>query len=236
MPKLIKLFKLSFIAAVFTVMAMPALAAQVAPPMPPNVNPHPPVTNADKTRVAFAEKVVEALLSQPKLYVSPDSTTAAWSNNDKPNLNIKPACLNDPVCLKQNKELAVYLGSFVKTYGHLRSHVHTHIIPWSFNKFMQNSTPKPTPEPSPGATHKKSEAGFAMKSLAGDEAMVEMAAPDLANDEYMFHVYTLFELNSDWHHMDIIVSEDKDGNLVFRRLFIIPMPRYSHSLPDGVVC
>jgi hypothetical protein len=60
-----------------------------------------------------------------------------------------------------------------------------------------------------------------------------MRGPQLKADEYMMHVYVRFEKTNGWHHLDVIVTEDKAGNVFLRHFFLMPM---QSEMPPGVVC
>ncbi len=220
------------VVAVFLVLtkAAAAAASQTAPPQPPPANPHPPITDVDKKRVAFAEMVIAALLVEPSLYTGTDpATTKAWANDPNTNLNINSACLANKECLSKNASLKTFLTNFKASFSALKDHQHTHIIPWSLERF--NRTHSPTKGGASTTVYKEK-----TDHDQNDVEKSSMPAPVVAFDEYMFHTYIQFKSATGWHHMDIIVSEDNDGNITLRRFFIVPMPYHERDLPPGVVC
>ncbi len=204
----------------------------VNPPEPPAANPHPPVTEEDKDRVAFAE------LSMTKLLMSkPHGQTgdSALMHDQSIQLNIPLECLQQKSCLDQKQLAWDYSDSIKITKGVLAEYQHTHIIPWSFEKFKQNST----------ALSNEKNRPITNSSNKMVNRSIAMPAPILATDEYMLHSYVRFknipsvtdsESLSPWYHLDIIVTEDAQGHIQLRRFFMTPMLSPHVSMPPGVVC
>lgn len=191
-------------------------SAKMAPPAPPAENPHPPITAEDKKRVAFADQAVALLLKQglPSSLKPSQSPPAQNVFNDK-NL----ACLQDAACYGKDAAFVNELLFYRDTYGKIAETRHTHVIPWSFEKFLgkpQGGAAAEAPPPS-------ADMGMA----------APMRGPQLKADEYMMHVYVQFDKTLGWHHVDVIVTEDKAGNISLRHFFIMPMMA---EMPPGVVC
>lgn len=233
MLKKIRIVFLVAFAVLLLTNAANAAASQPAPPEPPIENPHPPVTDADKRRVAFAEEVINNLLMKPPVLEEKAIAVASpWFYNPAVNLNIDETCLKNKECLLNNAALKEHLASFIKTYISLKSYKHVHIIPWSYSRF-KNQSPAPQ-KPLPRTLLKEGASAYTESDVSKNEST--MTAPNLASDEYMFHAYVQFGKSNAWHHLDIIVTEDAKGNLTLRRFFIVPMPHHERDLPLGVVC
>ncbi len=190
-------------------------------------NPHPPVTDADKKRVAFAELVVNILLRPKEEITAQEAAPQIYDTPDK-NFNLDQNCLIQNECRQKTAGLAAYQNDIFAKYGSLIEFRHAHIIPWSFEKFQnaaktaaaKDSAPPLPPHP---------------QMVAQNKTVEPMPGPDLKSDEYMIHVYAKFN-NKVWYHLDVIVSEDAAGKMTFRRFYIFELPRGGSQMPDGVVC
>jgi len=190
-------------------------SAKMAPPSPPAENPHPPVTAEDKKRVAFADQVVALLLKNDL----PESLKPSQPGQP-PNAFIDKslACLQDVACYGKDAAFVNELYFYRQTYGRAIETRFTHIIPWSFDKFQKSQGRAAAEEPPPSA----------------DMGMAKpMMGPQPKADEYMMHVYIRFDKTGAWNHLDVIVTEDKAGNIFLRHLFIMPM---QSEMPPGVMC
>lgn len=186
--------------------------AKMAPPSPPAENPHPPVTAEDKKRVAFADQAMALLLKKDL----PASLTPSQPGQPPSAFIDKSlACLQDAACYGKDAAFVNELLFFRDTYGKVVETKHTHVIPWSFDKFRAGAAAEAPP---PSADMGMSEA---------------MRGPQIKADEYMMHVYIRFDKAGAWHHLDVIVTEDKAGNLFLRHFFVMPM---QSEMPPGVVC
>lgn len=204
--------------------------AAMALPEPPANNPHPPVTESDKKRVAFGEEVLKKILMADVSKFSPDGQPVIANNDNSINMKITAACLALPECVQHNRSLLNYTYSINQMYGQVVEFRHTHVIPWSFENFERNKTAVDQNDT------EKLLAKPTQKFLENKADQEAMPAPVLQKDEYMLHSYINFGKDYRWHHVDIIVSEDAQGNLEFRRFFIIRIPFDGGHLPDGVVC
>jgi hypothetical protein len=186
--------------------------AKMAPPSPPAENPHPPITAEDKKRVAFADQVIALLLKKDL----PASLTPSQPGQPPNGFSDKSlACLQDEACYGKDAAFVNELLFLRETYGKAVETKYVHVIPWSFDKFKGGVA---------ADTHHSS----------AELRMAEpMPGPQLKADEYMMHVYIRFEKAGAWHHLDVIVTEDKAGNISLRHFFVMPM--YS-QMPPGVVC
>lgn len=213
-----------------------SVSGSVALPMPPMENPHPPTTPEDKARVAFAELALQKLL-----FLTTGKEVSGMTdysiNYSQIHMDFDQACLMDAACPLKNGEAVKLIEAIKSVYGPVTQMKHAHIIPWSFVNFQNQSQKASRPVPQAvssgdgGVTDKGATA--AVKS---DEPP-PMPAPVLAADEYMIHVYVTFGKRSDrWHHLDVIVTEDAQGNLKLRRLYIVPMEIPGGDFPEGVVC
>lgn len=203
--------------------------AAMALPEPPANNPHPPVTDPDKKRVAFGEEVIKKVLMADVSKFSPDGQPVIANNDNTINMKVTAACLALPECVKHNRSLLNYIYSINQMYGNVIEFRHTHVIPWSFENFEKNKT-----SVNNGASHLVAKP--TQKFLENKADQEAMPAPILQKDEFMLHSYVNFGKDYRWYHVDIIVSEDAQGNLEFRRFFLIRIPTDSHHFPDGVVC
>lgn len=204
------------------------IAAQ-ALPEPPTENPHPPITDPDKKRVAFAEEVIKKVLMMDVSKFSPDGQPVIANNDNTINMKITAACLALPECLK-NRSISNYIYTINQMYGQVIEFRHMHVVPWSFENFEKNKTAVDQNDTA------KLLAKPTQKFLENKADQESMPAPILQKDEFMLHSYVNFGKDYRWYHVDIIVSEDAQGNLEFRRFFIIRMPMDSGHLPDGAVC
>jgi hypothetical protein len=200
------------------------------PPRPPAQNQNPPKTIEDINRVDFARSMVKKLLMQDftKNKAGSDSKLV---NNGQQSYHITQICARMPSCTSQNLLLQKYASSIHKRFGHLSKIRHPHIIPWSFKDFKKNqkkalSAAKDPAMPSKMETKDNDNDGFA--------PAVHMPRPTLKKNEYLVHIYGRF--NGNWHHLDVILSEDKKGQISFERFFIVRMPEKDTDLPEGVDC
>lgn len=222
-----------------TVHASPPQAkmSSMAIPLPPISNPHPPVTEDDKKRVAFGEMILKKFFIE-NAFETDETVDTKWVNSSEMSFNLSETCLNDTSCLQKNTKLKTYIQSILNLHGHVREFKHAHVIPWSYEKFQQSKLPG-------GSTTKvapvtNSNIRYTNKNDTMNEALklgsTGMSAPNLNYDEFMIHIYTRFDKDGAWYHVDVVVSEDESGNLEFRYFFIIKIPYNGGSLPHGVVC
>ncbi len=191
-----------------------AEASDVAtPPQPPQQNPHPPQTAKDRERVAFAELAIKNLLTQNRSAVKLDPH---WNlNNTSVSLQLPQTCLQNLECLQKEDRLQRYIDSIYKTQsGPLVRTSHTHIVPWALKRFEFYHNPSK-------GTHKILE--------------YPLSSTKLKKNEYMMHTYVEFQVGS-WHHLDVIVSENKEGEIFFERFYIIPFPKMDNDIAPGDVC
>lgn len=226
--KTIRLFLLLLL-CLFSVNVTAEMAAQGAMPYmgPPAANPHPPVTELDKKRVAFAELAIQSLLMTPLPADDPKKpATVDFYSPLNSHFDLDETCLKDPTCLEKNEVLIAYVKAIKRQHLHLKEIRFTHIIPWSMEKYLKNKSATTTPAISQG------DPGKSMKA----SMTVMPSAPAQKDDEYMFHTYAQ---NGDgvWYHVDVFVTEDAKGQLKFRHFYLTPMaPAGGGHLPDGVVC
>lgn len=186
-------------------------------------NPHPPQTQEDKARVAFAEMVVAKLLQPTNAALVQELIQKTYDSQGF-NFGLNASCLQNSDCLKNNVELQKYLKDIYAKIGSVAEFKDAHIIPWSFAKFKNQDQVSAVMEHAKHSSHKKSESRLAMP------------APVLSSDEYMIHVYVKMA-NRHWYHLDVIVSEDAEGKMTFRRFFFFEVPiEGGGEMPDGVVC
>lgn len=178
-------------------------------------NPHPPQTDADKARVAFAENVVRALLkTNPVNPHSEGISPRIFSSSER--FKLKVECIKSKKCLNRDAALQKYLDGIFQQYGSVTEFKYGHIIPWSFEKFKSKPVQKEY-------------------SRVRSVAPAEMPVPELTNDEYMIHFYAKFS-NNLWYHLDVVVSEDAHGNMEFHYFYLFEFPLDNQELPKGVVC
>ena len=186
--------------------------SKMALPQPPLENPHPPVTEADKKRVSFAENVVRQLLMKdypPVVYGKPPSPPPTVFFLDKDLL-----CLQTPSCWQKDYFFVSEVAGLKQQYGTLEEIRFAHVIPWAFEQFQAG---------------KKAE-----QLIKKDMAATLMPAPVLKSDEYMIHIYAKW--SGRWHHLDVIVTENAKGEIFLRHFFSTPMPLDDSQLPPGVKC
>lgn len=225
MKKYTTLLSLSFIGLFVSSSAMAELTmGDVPPPQPPEKNMHAPKTPEDKKRVQFAIDAMQQFFGKDsKLLNLEKADLKDFKNKDK-------ACLNNPHCYLEDPSFVNEVNSILKDKGSVVEFKHAHIIPWSFNTFMRQQA-KMT-----GDVSKPSKPEPMLQKGAVSRAIMNVPVPNLKKDEYMMHIYVRYEKSSKWHHLNVIVHEDKDGNLYLRHFYTVIMPEPSHQLPDGVVC
>ncbi len=192
-------------------------AGAPAPPQPPESNPHPPQSKQDIERVKFAEEAVKILLMQnlpTKLQMSDVDKTPSFESKTL-------SCFKNVTCYSKDTAFVNEILTFQKQNGKVIEIKHAHIIPWSMKRMNIRSS---APDQPPGKNE-------TMKPMAFD-----MSAPDLKSDEFMVHIYAKFDKSQRWYHLDVILTEDKNGNLLLRHFYAIPMPLSSQQMPPGVVC
>ena len=231
-------FKLFFVATIILshFAMLPSQAAKVDPMRAQSEvinalgNPHPPETEEDKQRVAFAENVISTLLKTTVPQTPPNGALQVYDSHGY-NFNLDADCLRNESCL-QNPDLQTYLKYIFTKLGSVVEFKNSHIIPWSFQHFL-----KPVAAEHSKSTHTTGQPSTNVK-LKHSRMVVDqepMPAPVLQKDEYIIHVYAKLA-NQHWYHLDVIVSEDANGKITFRRFFFFEVPTNNQSLPDGVVC
>ncbi len=192
------------------------------PPQPPESNPHPPVSAEDVKRVQFAEDAVKILLMNnlnPSLKTLPLEENKTFENKTL-------ACLKQVSCYSKDLHFTNELVNLLNQNGKILEIKHAHIIPWSFVNFKKG------PVHSEIQTRPSNEKSAKMAMSTPPS----MPQPLTKTDEYMIHVYAKFSKNQTWYHLDVIVTEDKQGNIFLRHFYAVPMPTNSQNFPPGVVC
>jgi len=214
-----KLSKLLIILAIFL---NAGLAHAKVAPLVPYDNPHPPVTELDKKRVAFAESILKDFLIHQKFTGEKDFKLI---NDNKLRFNMDKNCQLNMKCLSDKALFDKYLSTIQSTFGTITKYRHAHIIPWAFERIKRRTN----------KYHKVLEENVEDSSTVKAAGLIKpMPKPVLAKDEYMIHAYVMFNNASGWHHVNVIISEDNKGNLSFSRFFIMKIP--VHKMPPGVVC
>lgn len=189
------------------------------PPIrPPETNPHPPSSKADINRVMFADAVINNLLKSPYPKTSKEDLKPLLKKKGLA-LNLDRNCIEKKLCWSAKNEVSNYIQAIQEELGQLQELKFTHIIPWSYaafnrNKVQKDSKSKSAGSPMPPREHSLGEVGR-------------------ADDEYMIHSYGKFQ--GKWYHIDVVVTEDNKGDMLFRRFFIMEIPS-EHRMPEGVVC
>lgn len=213
--------KSKVIIAILFMTLMSNLAFTGAPPEPepPKTNPNPPRSKKDQARVDFALKMAKQFLgTSHTLQIDPENKTyGQFKSKDL-------TCINDSKCWQKDisflRELKV-----LQSRGLMRNPTHAHLIPWALENYEKRQK-----------AHEKNDQTKEMTKPSIVSKSIAIMGPSLKPDEYMVHVYVQFGPSNRWHHLDIILSEDKNGNLQFRHFYSTPMPRLNYKLPDGVVC
>lgn len=191
---------------------------------PPPKNPHPPVTEADKNRVAFADLALKTLLTKNLPVTEANKMRAKETTltmNEAIDLNLTVSCIKNQICIDANLAVFPHVAAIFSNYGLATEIRHTHIIPWSFENFKKISVGSMYPPASDSNDNVRTEDRLAPP------------APMVKAGEYLIHSYVKF--NDGWHHVDIVVSENAKGNLMLKRFFVMPEQRYD-DLPSGSVC
>lgn len=223
MKRLQSIILLLFVGFIFTLPAMAKMTSGDTPmPEPPAVNPHPPQTDADKKRVAFAELALETLLKNEYPTKASESQSGAATRaqyiiiDDGKNqkLALSESCLRSQDCLAERDDVRHYIqGVRQAVGGALREFRHAHIIPWAWEAFQKQSGAAPQSE----------------------TITSSMSPTNVAPNEYLVHIYVLFPMGG-WHHVDVILTEEAGKGIRFNRFFIIQIPSNDSNLPPGAVC
>ena len=207
---------------------MARVKAPVIPGRPPEKNPHPPRTAAEKRRVFFAMEAARFHLGRPLHYVfqglPPGHGGGHFQTKDQ-------SCLKSVDCYGQDQDYVSELVRFHDRFGELVEVRFAHVIPWSWKKFQARSKPPRNLKPNV----------IVEAQLVADEPMMMgsramMQAPQLQSDEFMVHAYVKFKKDPRWYHLDIILTENSKGEVGLRHFFTLPIPSNGGSMPPGVVC
>lgn len=200
--------------------------ADIGPTQPPLKNPHPPVSAQDKKRVEFAKRAIETFFKEIDI-----EKYADYKSSPKDNFTSKDeACFKNPDCFAQDGQLMLELLGIRQAHGKVVELRHGHIIPWSFEDFIKENKVAFKP------ILKFANQGPTEPGVHNNANVVAMPKPLLQKDEYMIHFYAHYANSDQWHHLNVIVTEDEKGNLFLRHFFTTPLPPYGYDLPDGVVC
>lgn len=186
-------------------------------------NPNPPSTDFEKRVVNFSEAVAKTLLgisSRHPLY-KPDLQKGFQRLNVRLEMTEKQL-LGNECNSEQQKSMCKHTEDFIKTISVLSEIKHGHLIPWAYERY-KNSNNAALKSSSLGLTD------FAALPL-------DIPTPELAKDEFMvhFHVKTF---DGVWLHLNVILSETAENELIFQRFFATPVPTYPDiKMPPGVLC
>lgn len=168
----------------------------------PSENPHPPITALDKKRVRFAEQAIDLLLRNPlphslNSFLPPlpppqDSPPPLVPNRDL-------ECLQNVSCYSKDSEFVEQIIRFHEKLGEILEIEFVHLIPESLGEF--------------NAEKKKRQAG----GFPSMKAREMNAPPPIQPDEYVAHVYVRFTKQTEWEHLDVVMTEDEQGNIFLRR-------------------
>ncbi len=232
MKPLQSILLLLFVGFIFTVSAMAKMTSGDTPmPEPPAVNPHPPQTDADKKRVAFAELALQTLLKNDyptkESHSSGEASQAQYiiiDDGKNQKLALNESCLRSQSCLAERDDVRNYIqGVRQAVGGALREFRYAHIIPWAWEAFQKQSGVAPQSETIDGG-------GGHSPGIAAT-----MSPTNVAPNEYLVHIYVLFPMGG-WHHVDVVLTEDAGKGIRFNRFFIIQIPSNNGDLPPGTVC
>jgi hypothetical protein len=191
-------------------------------PTPPTNNPHPAISMEDKKRVDFALTAVKKILMEEgswKHYLKRETTLNAFDYQAK-----QKACLQNQFCYLKDIVFSNSTKALIDQYGYVLEIKHPHIIPWSFKDFQRNTKDKMIEDSSD-------------KEIISDGVSeYSTQAPVVGSDEYLIHMYVAMSKTGDWHHLDVVVKEDKDGKLYLKYFYLFPFPNPGSSLPPGMVC
>lgn len=203
------------------------------PDTPPTSNPNPAKVEADLKRVAFAKKVISRILVESHLYYlnnkkedpaknccGQTSPNRKQINQIEYNFDITEKCLENIDCVLEKLSAETQDAWIKRKYGIIQDRLHTHVVPWSFKRFQ--------------AYQKGKKFNFSSKRRSKNYTRNE--APVLQKDEYMIHSYVRFKHGVFWYHLNVIVAEDEDGNLEFRRFFIFPMQKKIRQGSTQMIC
>ena len=117
-----------------------------------------------------------------------------------------------------------------RQYGPNLELMHAHVIPWSWEQYIKEQSNQ---ELDPNVI-------VEAQIVSAEPYWVPMAPkakpPKLKPDEFMVHAYVRFPGNPHWHHLDVVLTEDRHGHLGLRGFYATPIPVQGGHLPPGVVC
>ena len=169
------------------------LQAQVSL-LPPENNPHPPQTQEEKKRVAFAKEALGYTLGKNWSQVKEITPNQEDSFLDK-----DLACLKNLTCFEKDKNFLFELLQIQKLHGKVEEIKHAHLVPAQPQFLKQPSVSYPAPQ--------------------------ELQAP-LKPGEFVVHVYAKMKKQNEiekWFNLDLIMTQNKEGNLFLRHFFIVPI-------------
>ena len=188
-----------------------AVLADFTQPTPPAENPYPPVSSADKARVAVALMAIEKVLSS-----RPATLWLASGDRNQPFLDKNLSCFENTACWKKDLAFASNINVVITQRGALTELRHAHVMPWTIRRFQK----------------RPNTSGMINPKLRAKRVKPVINAPELKADEFMVHIYARFERGT-WHHLDVIMTEDAQGKPAVRYFFATAMRA---SLPLGVKC
>lgn len=217
--------------AVFLAEYAPKMAAQPAPILPPLNNPHPPQTEQDKKRVNAAVEIIDLLLKEKREKTSAIQVVPSI----KFNLTVAEiktlASQHDDAKNTEAAKLYDYARQIYRDFGLVQEVRHAHIIPWSMH---EDEKKKHQSAASVVDSTMKTERASVKKKMVMADEVDSMPYPKLEAGEFMIHTYAKFDRSQDWQMLNVILAEDAQGQIYFKRFYIVRQRQ--RALPPGVVC
>lgn len=188
----------------------------------PTHNPHPPISAMDKKRVAFAEETIKLLIKE--VFTQPQKNDISqWLKKKNLTFDLNLECIQSRECWTKKNDVAQYVQAIQQELWIPEEVKFAHVVPWSMSRYKK--TPDSTTDekkPTEGATN------------IYTKPPLNMPHPNLAKNEYMVHAYAKFL--KEWYDLDVILTEDKDGNILFRRFYIGIIPEENKDIVPMTRC
>lgn len=189
-------------------------------------NPNPPTTEFEKKTVAFAEAVLYELIVGVVSGHPKPSLAQARINFQRSTIRLGATqkCMFASTCgaNQTSQKVTDHANDFINTISLLTEVKNGHLIPWAYERYQNAALPL------------SNELQLNAEALM-DSAVPAIPVPTLANDEFMVHFHVK-NIHGVWYHLNVILSETAENELLFQRFFATPVPIYDIEMPQGVLC
>lgn len=150
----------------------------------------------------------------PNLKISKFDNPPLWKNKTL-------RCIKDFNCYTEDHRFVNQLIEIQKQHGQVTEKIHGHIVPWAFKKFKEETV---NPESQPVS-------GRISSGLISQEPQKST----LEKGEYTVHFFVRFKKDKteekNWYNLQLILTEDKTGEIFFRYLDITPVESERSMMP-----